>query len=365
VWLDPWVTDWELSLREVTLPELLQAAPVPWDTALLGKWHLARFRDGVEDDPLDQGFGRFAGSLANLRNQYLGTVPTPVGYFNWEKVVDGEIVNRDVYATTDTIDDAVALLPELTPPWLLVVSLNSAHEPLHDPPDTLDGGWVPTEAPDKFAAMLTAADTELGRLLDALPPEVRAETTIIVVSDNGTPEHAIRPPLDPLRGKGTVYEIGVRVPLVVTGPLVAEPGSVSTALVQVTDLFATVAELAQVDVADRTGADGRPLQVDSLSLVPYLRDPRAPSRRSVVFAEAFANGEPASPCGECAVRSATHKLIRQDGADALFLVGPDGLEGDELLADGVSPDEQTILDGLVLWRGLYEDLPFDYAEGPG
>lgn len=347
VWIEPETDDWDLPADEVTIAEVLARR----DSAWMGKWHLVRYRADAERDPIRQGFDAFAGSLANLGNQHRTEIAAP-GYFHWEKVVDGELVVSDTYATTDTVDDAVRELTELRPPWLLVVSLNAPHAPLHDPPAALGGGGGLTSGPDRYGAMLGAADQELGRLLDAMTGEQRAHTNIIVVSDNGTPDFAIRPPLVPAEGKRSVYELGVRVPLVVAGPAVRTPGAVSDALVHVTDLFATIGELAGAATDSGT---------DSISLVPYLADPGRASLRATLFTEEFENGPPPTPCVECAVRDATHKLIRADGVEQLFAL-EDDLEGPELLADGVSAAEQGVVERLRAELVRMEQVPFAYAE---
>ena len=69
--------DLELSLDEATLPELL--AP-EYHTAAVGKWHLSGAGDDSYMHPLLSGFDRYSGSISNIDD-----------YYDWEKVVDGEV----------------------------------------------------------------------------------------------------------------------------------------------------------------------------------------------------------------------------------------------------------------------------------
>ena len=109
---------------------------------------------------------------------------------------------------------------------------------------------------DLYRGEIRAMDTEVGRVLDHLPPN----TIVFFIGDNGTETDATDAPFARRHAKGTLYEGGINVPLIVFGPGV-ERGECS-ALVSSTDLFATLAELAGVVSTAE----------DSVSLVPYLLD---------------------------------------------------------------------------------------------
>jgi arylsulfatase A-like enzyme len=107
---------------------------------------------------------------------------------------------------------------------------------------------------------------------------------VFVVSDNGTPSAAVEYLLhDPNHAKSQPYELGVRVPMLVAGPMIPRGAHESEALVHAVDLWRTRAELsgAQESLA-------APLQpVDSLSFANVLRDPGAPSARTEIFTQLF------------------------------------------------------------------------------
>jgi hypothetical protein len=133
-----------------------------------------------------------------------------------------------------------------------------------------------------YRAMIEAVDTEIGRLLTGIGPSLD-QTSVIFLGDNGTPSNVVLPPLDPEHSKGRLYEGGIRVPMIVSGPRVVTPG-VSAALVNATDLFATVAEIAGVDPQTVLPAG---TALDSVSFAPYLGDPALPSIRQTNFSEVF------------------------------------------------------------------------------
>ncbi len=334
---DTGTRDFALPLASTTVAEALDDAwPAPWPTSAVGKWHMAGPKaEGVLTHPLDQGFDWFSGSVGNPSYR------EGRGYHDWDKNTNGVVETSTTYMTTDSIDDAIARTQEMAEPWFLYLALNAAHTPLSPPPPELITTPVSVDDDDNvlFDATVEAMDTEIGRLLEAMGPELLSRTTLIAVGDNGTPEHAVDPPLDPSRAKHTVYEGGVRVPLIITGPHVAEPGSVSDALVHIADLFPTTLHIAGVPLSgpdDALALDlGEPIALDGRSLLPLLLDPRAPGHDELFVEAFFPNGGPPPLEGGInrrALRDEHFKLVRNGSDEQLFeLPGPDSLEdGTEL-----------------------------------
>lgn len=312
----------ELPDDSWTLPRMLDSTGGGWAHGAFGKWHLtgARGEGTVLQDPGDKGWGWFQ------------TSEPPIKYFDWPKNDNGVEVIVPTYATTEVVDDALAFIGAQDGPWLAYVAFQAAHAPYVDPPEelvhTLDGDRIR----DNFGRMVEAIDTELGRLIAGIPVEQLLRTTIVVLSDNGTPPNVRADGVPWEQSKGQPTEGGVRVPLIVAGPDVAEPGSRSSALVQSTDVFATAAELAGADLDD---------DLDAISLLPYLRDPGAPSLRQVQFTmeDKLIDGVRS---GHHAVADADFKLVRySDGTERLsdlrvgvwddvdLLEGPLGVEAIE------------------------------------
>lgn len=287
----------DLGLEEITLAEALAGAPRAYTSVALGKWHLASARSDVLRHPLQQGFSHFAGTVSNLAGLHAADQQEQ-SYTDWEKNVDGVLSRVRSYATTETVDDAIAAASRMPEPWFLYVAFHAPHTPVHTPPRRLLREDLP-ESPSKLAqydAMVEALDKEIGRLLAAIGPERLERTHVFFVGDNGTPSHGTRPALDPERTKGTLFEGGVHVPLLVMGPAVARPGASSSALVNTVDVFSTILELAEVSLPLRT-EQGDEVALDGVSLVPYLADPELPSLRSWAYVESFSpNGCVGSGC---------------------------------------------------------------------
>lgn len=320
-WVHP-DEDWQLPVRAFTVPDLLAEAPgARWSHSFVGKWHLTDFGHGDPAmHPLDHGWDWYAGALGNL-DKYIGQHDRPGTYRDWQKNDNGVLEWTQTYATTDTVDDAVARLDAMEPPWVLWVSLNAAHVPFTTPPDELATVPADPSDPDRLDAIVTAMDAELGRLLAAVP----GDATILFLGDNGTTVEGVRPPWDPGQSKGTLTEGGVHVPLIAAGPLVSQPGTETAALVHVLDVFATLGDNAGVD------PDVLPDPVASRSLLPVLEDPDLPGADTLFAARAGENGP--RPAGECfAVRDARYKLV-DCGGEQLFDLkgrvddGPDLLRG--------------------------------------
>jgi arylsulfatase B len=363
-WIQPWEDPARLAEEEVTLPEMLRHAGTSWDSSLVGKWHLTSFmgdRDSILHGPGRQGFAWHGGGLGNLDNVLGPGRPDNPGYYRWEKDTNGVLSIETEYVTVATTDDGIARMQAMSEPWLMLASYNAVHTPLAPPPAELVPELTSGSDVTLYDAILMATDREIGRLLDALPAHTTLPTTIVVVSDNGTPIADTHPSLEGRGGKGSPYELGVRVPLVVVSPLVQQPGR-SDALVHVVDLFATVAELADVDLSEVPGATGAPLVHDSVSLVPYLLDPAAPSQRELMYSEAFwPNGPPPYEVTKAGVRSATLKYVRNRGSEELYPLGPDGLEGGDLLLAGpLTAEQEQALAEMRAYADEHMALPFDY-----
>lgn len=341
-----------LSTSEFTLPKALEAGGAAHALAAIGKWNLGNTGTGYwdPDNPILQGFDYYAGNLSHT------IFPD---YFLWEKVVNDtsleEVVTMsEVYATTDNVNDAISWIgSQGSDPWFLWLAFNAAHSPFHKPPNDLhsydhlddppDGSPVPY-----YKAMIESMDTEIGRLLASLAPDVLAQTTVIFLGDNGTPRE-VTEYYDPRRVKFTIYQGGVMVPLILSGPSIVLPGREVVAPVNATDLFATILELAGVNVPEVIPPN---VVIDSLSIVPYLEDPDQEPLRRWIFSERFLNGT--SSDGKT-VRTNAFKLMHFDDGDVEFydLVN-DPLEWDNLANAPLTPYQQSQYDLLA---GALENLP--------
>lgn len=337
-----------LPLDEWTLPELLDSRPdLGYSHAWIGKWHLGDVSTGGLMSTNMAGFSHYAGPQNGIHP--VQGVPSQLAYYEWSKVTNGELTTSTTYNTIETVDDALSWISSTTGPWVCFVAFCAPHTPFHEPPAELHTIELPElcqhDAPRPyFKATVQALDTEIGRLLDGLGDQ-RDDTTIVFLGDNGTAGQVSVAPFAQDHAKGTLFEGGVNVPLIVAGPTVASPGSECGALVNTTDLFATVAELAGVDLADDMPDD---ITLDSVSLTPYLADPELSPLRSHVFAEWFRlNGKSVAETRR-AIRDERHKLIRvqidgKNDMQHLYDLSSDPFEQDDLLRKHLPPRPPELL----------------------
>ena len=320
-------TTWGPSLEEFTLPMALATrTDAVYSTAAIGKWHMADVSNGWQRHPNLAGFAHFSGLLTGA----------PESYSAWVKVVDGEFFSQDGYAPADKVDDTIDWIREQQMPWFVWLGLNLVHVPIHLPPqELLTGDYAGLERSSLrrqrlryFSAMIEAMDAEIGRLLDSIDEQVLANTHTIFMGDNGTRGSVVGAPFDLAHAKATLYQGGINVPLIVSGPGVAQGGT-SEALVNSTDLFASILDLAGVQMSAALSDDR---SLDSVSIVPYLSNPAHDSLRDWVYADHFPGADVGD--GGAAIRDRRFKLIEQFGIEELYDLVEDPYERDELLVGG-------------------------------
>lgn len=305
-----------LPLDEQTLPERLRAAG--YASGAFGKWHLGNALVGGDLGPNLAGFDHFAGTLAGLDN-----------YFLWQKVVDGDREVATNYATSEAVDDLLAWAGGAPEPWFGWLAFHSPHSPYHRPPRALHSTDFSAGDDDRlrFKAMIEAMDSEIGRMLAALEGSQRP-LLVVFVGDNGTSQRVLPEGWPARQSKNHLFQGGVRVPLIVSGPMVAAPGRRSRGIVNTVDVFATVAEAA--------GATEGP-ENDAVSLWGALTSRTRPQRR-FALAETFLT----EPSGRrvfdaVAVCDGRYKLIRSRNFDShpdgfqMFDLARDPLESHDLL----------------------------------
>ena len=329
--------------EEFTLPMALKTDPdLGYSTAAIGKWHLAGDGNGWIDHPNLAGFDHFAGLMGG----------GPESYFAWNKVVNGEVTGKIGYTPTDKVDDASRWLDKQDEnPWFLWFAFNLGHTPLHFPPkehlqsdySEFDSSKMEREVYQaSFAAMMEAMDMQIDRLLASLDSDVRENTYVIFMGDNGTWDPVVSAPFRHGRAKGTIYEGGVNVPLIITGPGIKR-GGVSDALVNSTDLFATIMVMAGVDL-DEAVPDA--VTHDSVSFFAALSDPEGPSRRDWIYADEFFGGFEGVKTSDYAMRGERYKLLRFNGKEEFYDLDTDPYEYDNLLRGELSAEQRTVYEDL-------------------
>ncbi len=131
-------------------------------------------------------------------------------------------------------------------PFFVYYTSLLTHGPIFETPDPLNPGkrW-----PATFKSTVEYLDHLMGRLMASLKAEGLDENTLVIfVGDNGTGG----------QGKGTVTELGARVPCIVRGPGVKR-GVVSRAVADLTDIMPTLAEFSQATLPKDVPFDGHSL----------------------------------------------------------------------------------------------------------
>ncbi|TMM53710.1 sulfatase [Maribacter algarum] len=323
--------DDELSTTETSIQKYLdENTNEAYSHAVIGKWHLSR----DVNHATNMGVGKYAGFLS-------GGVQD---YSNWTLVEDGNSTNSTEYTTTKFTDLAIDWVDDQTKPWFLWLAYNAPHTPFHVPPSDLHSqGSLPTDDASisnnptpYYMAALEAVDTEMGRLLASLSVEERENTIIIFVGDNGTPGQVVQE-YNSQRAKGKVYQGGVNAPMIISGADVTRQNETEDALINTTDLFATIADLA---------GSGTTEIHDSRSFKGLL------STTNTSFRE-FVYTEVGNDLGtsDYTIRNATHKYIKfADGSEALYNLIENPLEQPNLLNTNqlpLSEENSAELDKLI------------------
>lgn len=199
-----------MSTSETSLQKYLDDKVSGYANAIIGKWHLSR----DENHPTQMGIDYYAGLLS-------GSVQS---YTNWNFTQNGTTTTSTEYTTTKFTDLAIDWVKEQEQPWFLWLAYNAPHTPFHLPPANLHSqGNLPSDQASinanpqpYYMAMIEAMDTEIGRLLNSMTQAEKDNTIIIFIGDNGTPNQVAQD-YRGTRVKGTVYQGGVNVPMIVSG----------------------------------------------------------------------------------------------------------------------------------------------------
>ncbi len=233
------------------LPQVLKNAG--YQTCHIGKWH-------VTDDPTLNGMER------NVAGNHAGH---PASYFSPYQNPDIEDGDVGEYLIDRLGDEAVNYLMQVDKqrPFFLYYATYAVHTPLQAEKPLIEKyeEKLVTDAHNHpvYAAMIEAMDRNVGKVLAAIRELGIEENTLIVfTSDNGGLYRVSRQ--WPLRaGKGSFYEGGIRVPLILYQKGRFEKKEIKDVPVLQFDLFPTFMDLA--------GISTKKLLLDGLSLLPLLQ----------------------------------------------------------------------------------------------
>ena len=293
-----------------------------YSTALFGKWHLAGLPGNGEGPdypgmkPKEAGFELFKGNLHAAILSYwdydyqIQDNETPVNEWKTETPPERSLpgIAPSNYAPLVKVADTIEWITKNEKenpdkPWFAWLAFNLSHTTINQKPnamavpnaDTLDreslkemkacggkfgsndNGSCSDEA--LMRAMTNSMDTLMGILIDSVNM-LDPNTYVIYISDNGTPMYNMRGGLNYIgnmyitkkgRGKGTAYESGAHVPMIIKGPGI-KPNSKNDGIAHAADLFSTALTLAGIEVPEEVNnSDGKGrVSLDSVSLTPIL-----------------------------------------------------------------------------------------------
>lgn len=218
-------------------------------TAVVGKWHLSG--NNSTFNPETFGIDYYAGLIRGAVDNY----------YQWQLTEDGATSLQTNYTTEVFTELAIDWISIQSKPWFLWLAYNAPHTPFHIPPGNMHSqGTLPEyavgiDATPYYMAAIEAMDFQIGRLLDSLPESEREQTLIIFIGDNGTPNQVAQSPYSSSTVKNTLYQGGINVPMFISGNGVSRTG-MDTNLLTGTDLFATIAQIAGVNVNEYEDSKG-------------------------------------------------------------------------------------------------------------
>lgn len=263
------------------LPALLQKEN--YYTIHCGKGHFGS-ADTPASDPRSLDFD------VNIAGSEIGHPTSYLGSDNYGNNLNGKsplnaVPGLEAYYGTDTFLSEALTLETLKAldkpvrskqPFFLYMSHYAIHTPIQGDKRFVDkylaAGLDSVEA--NYASLIEGMDKSLGDILDYLDKNKLSENTVILfMSDNGglslsppraKPAHTHNLPLR--SGKSSVYEGGIREPMLVRWPGVVQPGSVAEQYVTVEDFFPTILDIAKAK--DRNTVQ----ELDGQTFVPILKN---------------------------------------------------------------------------------------------
>jgi arylsulfatase A-like enzyme len=290
---------------ELMLPEMLKTAG--YHSMLVGKWHM-----GTHPTlrPRNRGFDEFYGFIEGghsyrpeeIEFEDISESKKPYDWYRTKLVDNGARVAFNQYLTDELSDRAVDFVRRRAgqpQPFFLYLAYNAPHTPLQANEKYL--ARFPNIADAKrrtYAAMVSAVDDGVGRLLAELDAKGVADNTIVIfLSDNGgvidraTGEQPVADN-GPLRGgKSQLFEGGIRVPFAMRWPAMIGAGRDYTRPISAMDITGTLAGQLGLQVNPDKPLDG-------VDLIPYLKGEKSDDPQPVLFFRKFDQKQSAMVIGD-------------------------------------------------------------------
>ncbi len=266
-----------LPTDEVLLSDVLHERK--YHTGFIGSWNLGSLKPYT---PTSRGYDEFYGitdgdagyfdagqkDVAFAQTQSFQQPPVTTRYTQLVKGDDAHPVNTgNRYLTTDFGDQAVDFIDRNGQGrFFLTVAFNAPHQPLQAPKALVDKMLsIPEPRQKIYAAMIASLDENVGKILGAIDNRGLTRNTIVIfVSDTGCDVESGACPCEGLHGGApTLYDGGLRVPMMIKWPDKIKPGTRYTKPVSLMDITPTV--IVATDAARPAGK-----KFDGVDLLPYV-----------------------------------------------------------------------------------------------
>jgi len=299
-----------------------------YNHSIIGKWHLS---NNEPNRPTEMGIDYYAGLLSGSASSY----------YQWNLVENGVSNPFTEYITAKTTDLAIDWINNQNNNWFCWLAYTAPHTPFHLPPTEMHSqGNLPTDQASidanpqpYFMAMSESVDYEIGRLLDNIPQDELDNTIIIFMGDNGTSGEVIQSPYNSKRSKGSIYQGGIAVPLIVSGKGVSRTGVRDTNLINSVDLFTTIAQIAGINVNEYE---------NSKSFFPLLTQATS-NNRTFNYSEVLTDSPTKSGY---TIRDNTYKLfVLDNGTERFYNLNQDPYETNNII-NNLTNEEQVAYNNL-------------------
>ncbi len=350
--LTDWIPGHDRPYAKLKIPEWTQHLPTEemnlakafkstgYATISIGKWHLG----GPDYYPDKQGFD------LNIGGYERGQPPKYFAPYNIPTLKEGP---AGEFLSDRLTDEACRFMEQnRDKPFFVYLPHYAVHQPIAGKKDVVEKYAQRADPANPqhnatYAALVESVDDSVGNILKKLDAlKIADHTVVIFTSDNGGVMLPVKKPVTsnaPLRaGKGSAYEGGVRVPLIIKWPGATSPGSVCEVPVISADFYPTL--LAMANVPDQPGHP-----VDGESLVPLLKQSGSLKREAVFWH--YPHYHPGGATPYTAVRAGDWKLIEfhEDQHVELYNLKLDPGEQTDLAPS--QPDKAASLRAkLRIWR---------------
>ncbi|MCC4211213.1 sulfatase-like hydrolase/transferase [Leeuwenhoekiella parthenopeia] len=340
-----------LPLSEETLADALGRAG--YKSVALGKWHMGAHASLV---PRKRGFTDFFGFLSG-GHQYLPELwtlndlteaRTQYDGYNTKLLRNETRVEETEYLTDALSREAVNYIRQYKDAhFFMYLAYNAPHAPLQATPEYLERfDHIKDPKRKIYAAMVSAMDDGVGRVLETLDSLKLADNTLVFfLSDNGGPEHANASDNGLLRGeKGDLFEGGIHVPFALRWPARLEGGKFYEKAISALDIFATAINQTSERIQTKNTLDG-------VDLIPYLTEANSGDPHPYLFWRKFDQEE-------YAVRAANGlKFEIQKNQSYLFDLQHDLGETNSILEERTQ-DSRSLKEQYSIWNMEMKDPVF-------